>query len=122
MIPRKIVAQVLERDKHRCVLNLDGCAGQATCADHRTGRGMGGNKALDVVFNLTASCSYCNSRRESDADAAAHLETRGIKLRRSASTTRDLHTALTTPVRYPDGRLLFLTVMGGVDECAEPIF
>lgn len=122
MIPKRIVTEVLTRDKHTCVLNLPGCAGEATICDHRTGRGMGGNKRLDVVYNLTAVCWSCNSLRESDADAAASLEARGIKLRRSASTIRDLHVALTTPVRYPDGRLLFLTVMGGLSESSDPAF
>lgn len=122
MIPRPITSQVLTRDSFRCVLALNGCAGEATACDHRTGRGMGGNPKLDVVWNLVSACGLCNSLRESDADAAASLEARGIKLRRSASTARDLHVALTTPVRYPDGRLLFLTVMGGLDECAEPVF
>lgn len=122
MIPKRIVTEVLTRDKHTCVLNLRGCAGEATTADHRTGRGMGGNKRLDVVYNLTACCWACNSLRETDAAAAASLEARGIKLRRSASTIRDLHVALTTPVRYPDGRLLFLTVMGGLSESTDPPF
>lgn len=122
VIPKNVVAEVLARDKNSCVLNLPGCAGEATCADHRVGRGMGGNKKLDVVYALVAACSFCNSLRESDADAAASLEARGIKLRRSASTIRDLHVALTTPVRYPDGRLLFLTVMGGVSESVDPPF
>lgn len=122
MIPKKIVAQVLERDPW-CVIQGPNCTGRSEVADHRVGRGAGGSKNLDVVFNLIGACVIDNSWKEDCVgDDRTELEQRGIRIRRSASTTRDLHTALTTPVRYPDGRLLFLTIMGGLDECTEPVF
>ena len=51
---------VLERDGHRCTLELEGCTGLATHADHIIPRRFGGT---DDLANLRAACPSCNLRR-----------------------------------------------------------
>lgn len=97
-MPKKLVDLVLARDEGVCMIGAPGCLGVANCADHRTGRGMGGNPPLNVVYNLVAACSPCNGLKESDATVARDCEARGIKLRRSQSTIQDLRVALSRPV------------------------
>lgn len=43
-----------------CTLNLPGCTGTATTADHITPRSQGGTHALD---NLQGACHHCNSAK-----------------------------------------------------------
>lgn len=108
-IPRKVVKAVLARDNHRCVLASFGCLGEATVCDHRIGRGIGGNTALDVPEVLVAACVLCNSLKEDDAHFQRECARRGLKIRRSQSTTIDLERAGRIPVRYPDGSWWVLT-------------
>jgi hypothetical protein len=108
-IPRKVVNAVLERDKHQCVLRSFGCLGEATVADHRVGRGMGGNPRLDVAVNLVAACAICNGLKESDAHFRRECTRLGIHIARSQSTDIDLTAAGRIPVRYPDGSWWLLT-------------
>lgn len=102
-IPKRIVALVLNRDGHRCVINAPGCVIVASCADHRVGRGAGGNKLLNLPEVLVAACRPCNSAKEDDADVAADCEARGIKIRRSQSSRKDIARCLKTAVVYPSG-------------------
>ena len=111
-IPKRIVQCVLNRDGHRCVINAPGCQIVATDADHRVGRGMGGNAVLNVPEALVACCRPCNSAKEDDADVAADCERRGIKIRRSQSTRKDLARCREKVVVYPSGRRFRLTAEG----------
>ena len=52
---RRVRRQVLERDHHRCQLQLPGCTGRATHAHHTKGKAMGDDPA-----HLLAACSSCN--------------------------------------------------------------
>ena len=112
MIPAKVKSAVLLRDFHQCVLASVHCLTTATDCDHRVGRGMGGNKALDVPHNLLATCRPCNSHKEDNAAFSAECVARGIKIRRSQSTQIDLERCLSTPVVFPDGTVFFLTPWG----------
>lgn len=109
MIPKKVKDAVLDRDSHRCVLRSFGCLGAATVADHRVGRGMGGNPRLDVPVNLVAACAVCNGLKESDAQFRRECTRAGIHIARSQSTIIDLERAARIPVRYPDGSWWLLT-------------
>lgn len=53
---RRIRAQVLARDGHRCQLRLNGCTTIATCAHHVAGRAVTGDDPQFIV----ASCEWCN--------------------------------------------------------------
>jgi len=112
MIPAKVKTAVLSRDLHQCVLGSVYCLTTATDCDHRVGRGMGGNKALDVPQNLLATCRPCNSHKEDNAAFSAECVARGIKIRRSQSTQIDLARCLSVPVIFPDGTSWFLTPWG----------
>jgi len=52
--------QVLERDGRVCQLQLGGCTGVATTADHVIPRSQGGRHTPD---NLRAACQHCNTSR-----------------------------------------------------------
>lgn len=108
-IPRKVVNAVLARDEGRCVLRSFGCLGEASVADHRVGRGMGGNPRLNVAVNLLAACAICNGLKESDAQFRRECTRLGIHIDRSQSTALDLERAARIPVRYPDGTWWILT-------------
>jgi 5-methylcytosine-specific restriction endonuclease McrA len=58
----RISGLVLKRDGYVCQVQLPGCTGEATTADHVTPRSQGGAATLD---NLQASCRPCNSRKGS---------------------------------------------------------
>lgn len=58
---RKVRAQVLERDGHRCLVGMEGCLGLATQVDHIHPLAFGG--APYDPSNLRASCAKCNSGR-----------------------------------------------------------
>lgn len=111
-IPKRIVKQVLERDGGACVLSSRLCLGQASCADHRVGRGMGSSKGLDVPANLVAACSICNGLKESDAVFRAECTSRGLHIKRSQATALDIQHCLETPIVAPDGTLWLLTADG----------
>lgn len=111
-IPRKVVKAVLERDNHQCVLRSFGCLGEAKYADHRVGRGMGGNPRLDVAVNLVAACAICNGLKESDQPFRRECTRLGLHIARSQSTDIDLERAARVPVRYPDGSWWLLTDTG----------
>lgn len=53
---RRLRALVLERDQHRCRLQLDGCTTLATHVHHTLGRTVTGD---DPAY-LIASCRNCN--------------------------------------------------------------
>lgn len=61
---RKLRAQVLERDRYLCQLQLPGCTTTATTADHKTPKSQGGRDTLD---NLQAACAHCNGKKGSRA-------------------------------------------------------
>lgn len=122
-IPKKIVAQVLERDHGRCVLNMWGCAGAATTADHRANRGSGGSTILDNPAVLVAACWACNGAKE-DAHGAVRrdLIERGLRVEKDSTNQKTLTRCINTPVRFPDGTLWFLTADGRRVESPEPPF
>lgn len=64
---RKIRRQVLERDRYRCRVQLDGCTTRAGHVHHVKGKAMGDDPAY-----LVAACSSCNGKvgdpRRSDPD------------------------------------------------------
>lgn len=123
MIPKKIVAVVLERDGGRCVLELDGCTGQATTADHRANRGSGGSNILNHPSALVAACWSCNGAKE---DAHGHdrrsLVDRGLRVSKDSTNQKTLTRCIITPVSYPDGGLFFLLPDGTKQACTDPNF
>jgi hypothetical protein len=102
MIARKLTRLVLDRDRI-CVIASPWCTGVPSCADHRVGRGMGGNRRLDVPENLVAACGVCNGLKESDVRVARDCLRRGLLLNRGRSTTEDLVRCGRVPVVFPDG-------------------
>lgn len=68
---------IIWRDGGLCCM----CGAQATEANHRLNRGMGGRPSLDILENGCALCHDCNRRIESDADYAARARALGVKLR-----------------------------------------
>lgn len=64
---RRVRRAVLERDRYRCRLQLDGCTIRATHAHHLKGKGMGDNPD-----DCIAACQHCNLKagdpRRSDPD------------------------------------------------------
>lgn len=122
-IPKRLVQRVLERDGGMCVLSSRFCLGEATVADHRVNRGMGGLKGLDRVELLVSACSVCNGLKESDPEFAAVCRERGLKISPSQSSAQDARIAALTPVEYPDGVLYWLTADGRkVEAGLEPKF
>ena len=103
-IPRKVVAAVLARDNHRCVIAGPHCTGVATLADHRANRGAGGSKVLDIPENLIAACALDNSHKE-DADGPyrAQLVARGIRVQKRATNAQTAERCVNIPVQYADG-------------------
>jgi len=103
-IPRKVVAAVLARDNHRCVIAGPHCTGLATVGDHRAGRGAGGSKVLDIPENLLAVCPLCNGGKE-DADGPyrAQLVARGIRVQKRATNAQTAERCVNIPVQYADG-------------------
>lgn len=78
-IPDKVRKLIFERDGGRC----PHCGEtEAIGLQHRTGRGMGGSKLLDVPSNLLTFCNIGNAALESDADQAATGRYNGWKLSR----------------------------------------
>ena len=110
MIPRKLVAQVLERDGGTCVIAGPACLGEATVADHRAPRGQGGSKVLNDMRCLIAACGLCNGWREDssrwDRD---ELVRRGVIVLKAATNHETVRRCELKEVHYPDGQVLFLT-------------
>lgn len=52
---RELRRAVLDRDGHRCRLELDGCTGRATHVHH-----VDGKRAGDDPSRLVAACQACN--------------------------------------------------------------
>ncbi|UOQ57213.1 hypothetical protein MUN78_16410 [Leucobacter allii] len=124
-MPKKTTAAVLERDGGLCVLRLDGCLVEASCADHRANRGHGGARSgvLDRLSNLLAACGLCNGHKEdAEGDLRADLERRGVRLRSDSTHAKTALRALVTPVIYPDGGRYYLDDFGGREEVKEQPF
>ena len=122
MIPKRVVAVVLERDNHECVINGPFCTGEATVADHRANRGAGGSKVLDDPRNLIAACTICNGLKEdADGNYRGELLRRGIRVEKTSTNHATLTRCAYTPVVYPDGTRKFLLSDGRrVDEGEVP--
>lgn len=104
MIPKRIVKLVLERDRHRCLLRLARCMGEATVADHRADRGMGGSKTLNHPSALVAACGICNGDKTAAfGQVLADLIGRGVRVPKAATNAQTLRVCQLTPVVYPDG-------------------
>jgi hypothetical protein len=70
---------------------------------------MGGGRGLDVPVNLVAACVLCNGLKEDDTQFQRECARRGLKIRRTQTTTQDLENAARIPVQYPDGTWWTLT-------------
>lgn len=115
--------KVLTRDGHVCVLQLDGCLGEATVADHRVNGGHGGSKVLDNPANLVAACWPCNGAKEdATGPVRAELVRRGLRVKPDRTHQASLLRATLTPVEYPDGSEWWLTRNGRRVEVGEVEF
>jgi len=115
---KKKVAAVLERDGGLCVLRLQGCLGDASCADHRRARGSGGAKSLDGMSNLIAACGICNGEKENTSGELRDLlVARGVIVEAGRTHAHEAQKARETAVWYPDGRVFMLDDSGGRREC-----
>ena len=70
-------ARVLKRDKYRCQMNLEGCAGVATDVDHIT---RGDDHSLG---NLRAVCSGCHKKKTQAEALMARRKKRALRFRPS---------------------------------------
>jgi hypothetical protein len=120
-IPKKLVEQVLDAWGHRCVIGGPHCLGVASVADHRCGRGVGGNKNLNVFVALVAACGLCNGEKESSPQLAAECRERGItvpysgnhgSLDKQAVTKATLRRLEHTPVQDASGQWWWLRPQG----------
>ena len=108
-IPRRMVRQVLERAQGWCLLTGPFCLGEATIADHRANRGMGGSKALNAFENLIAACRPCNGWKETVyAMELNSLIATGLRIHRAATVKATLQRCRETPVQGLDGEWWFL--------------
>lgn len=116
MIPKPLVRTVLERDNNQCVIAGPDCLGEASLADHRAPRGMGGAKVLNDPRVLIAACGLCNGWREctTGADRFDLLE-RGVIVAKAATNGQTLTRCGGQFVVYPDGTRWFLRADGGRD-------
>ncbi len=64
---RRLRLTILERDRYRCTLTLDGCTGTATHVDHITPLSKAGDK-YDPA-NCRAACASCNLKRGDSGSA-----------------------------------------------------
>lgn len=114
MIPKRIVKQVIDRDGGICQINLPGCTFEATVADHRANRGMGGSKELNDPVCLLAACVTCNGAKETvTGDVLKLLIYRGVRVRRAATNRDTLIRCDATPVLYRHGDWYLLRSDGG---------
>lgn len=122
-IPLKLKLLVLERDGHVCVLQLPGCRWEATVADHRAGRGMGGSETLNAPECLVAACGLCNGNREDSTGAERQsLIDRGIYIRKDSTNAKTRARCANTPVKYPDGEWYLLRPNGKREHIVAPDF
>lgn len=97
-ISKKLVKLIIERDNGLCQLSLAGCMVEASVADHRAPRGMGGSKALDRPSALVAACWLCNQAREdSSGEDREQLVARGVIVMKAATNHQTALRALETP-------------------------
>jgi len=123
VIPKKLVALVLERDGGWCVIAGPACLGEATVADHRANRGAGGSTVLNDARCLIAACGLCNGWK---ADASRwdrdELIRRGLIVLKAATNGETVNKCANRHVEYPDGSMWFLTRNGERSELKEPPF
>jgi len=95
---------VIARDLGKCVIAGPGCMGDATLADHRANRGMGGSKVLNDMVCLIAACVICNGLKE-DADGPyrARLVARGVRVEKDSTNKKTLERCQRVYVLYADG-------------------
>ena len=110
----KLKQIVLARDAGICVIHGPNCTVEATEIDHRAGRQAGGSKALNVAYNLIASCHIDNVVFKENAVGfqRARLVYRGLRLAHGVDVSKTLIRALHTPVLYPDGSWYLLDEQG----------
>lgn len=112
-IPRRMVRQVLERDQGFCLLTGPFCLGEATVADHRVNRGMGGSKALNTPENLIAACTVCNGWKETAYALELNgLIASGLRIHRASTVQATLQRCRETPVQGLDGQWWYLAPDG----------
>lgn len=113
-ISPRMVDLVIERDGEVCQLALNGCTYQATVADHRANRGMGGSPVLNSPVNLIAACGVCNGAKESVSGLELDgLFARGLRLFNGRLAEQTLELAAKTPVTYRNGDRYILRPDGG---------
>lgn len=96
--------KVFERDGHRCLYGITGCAGAAQTTDHRAGRGNGGSRVLNHGCNLGSACLFCNFEKErATGEARAELIRRGLTVAKAATNEQTLERARTTPIQDRNG-------------------
>jgi 5-methylcytosine-specific restriction endonuclease McrA len=97
-------AAVIQRDGGLCVLNLEGCTGEAQTTDHRANRQAGGSRILNDPTNLVGACVRCNDRKaKAHGGEREDLEQRGINVIPDSTHAKTLARAKKTAVQYPDG-------------------
>lgn len=108
------MAAVIGRDDGLCMLRISpDCLGEATCADHRANRGMGGaGQRLNLPSCLVAACGICNGAK-ADGAAQDELLRRGVSVLPAATHEKTAGRCLATPVEYPDGSVWWLDDEGG---------
>lgn len=112
-IPRPVVRAILARDEGMCVLELVGCLGTASCADHRSDRGMGGSKVLNSLECLVAACGLCNGRKTYvTGEERAQLVARGLIVLKGSTHAATRERCSEVPVVYPNGSVFKLTPSG----------
>ena len=113
MIPKRMIRDVIERDNGFCLLAGPFCVGEATVADHRANRGMGGSKVLNSPENLIAACSPCNGWKETaHSIELGFLIERGLRVLRAATVAETLRRCRETPIEDLTGEQWWLTADG----------
>lgn len=97
--------QIKDRDGG-CVWHGLACDQDTLVPQHRSGRGMGGDRSKNRLSNGVALCSRLNGLIESDARMAEQARERGIKISLHADPA-------VLPVYYPDGSPWWLDDAGG---------
>lgn len=121
-IPASMTRGVLDRDKGVCVLQLPGCLGEATVADHRANRGAGGSKVLNDPACLVAACVLCNGAKEDTyGEHLARLRLFGLRVWKAATNAATVVRCRETPVTYPDGTVWKLNSDGTRERQPDPV-
>lgn len=117
------VAAVLVRDGSICAMwgSITGCRRQATTANHRRNRQMGGSQLRNGMSNACAICDFCNDAIERDASDAAEARALGVKLEEGDIPSRTLMFSpfFSQWVQLTDASLLFT---GGRNPFMRPDF